>query len=83
MEALDRSVDGGRLLACEVLGTTRIPCGFLGSVEMPSKTRKQARTMRWAAHDRGFAKRMGIPQRVAREFVAADKRRGRSRRRKT
>jgi hypothetical protein len=41
---------------------------------MPSKTPKQARTMRAAAHDKGFAKKLGIPQKVAREFVAADKR---------
>ena len=40
---------------------------------MPSKTAKQARTMRAAAHDPGFAKRIGIPQVVAKEFVAADK----------
>lgn len=40
---------------------------------MPSKTPKQARTMRAAAHDRAFAKKVGIPQRVAKEFVKADK----------
>jgi len=28
--------------------------------------------MRAAAHDKTFAKKMGIPQKVAREFVAAD-----------
>ena len=28
--------------------------------------------MRAAAHDPEFAKRMGIPQSIAREFVAAD-----------
>jgi hypothetical protein len=41
---------------------------------MPSKSPKQARTMRAAAHDKGFAKKMGIPQKVAREYTAADKR---------
>ncbi len=41
---------------------------------MPSKSAKQARTMRAAAHDKGFAKKMGIPTRVAKEFTAADKR---------
>jgi hypothetical protein len=41
---------------------------------MPSKSAKQARTMRAAAHDKGFAKKMDIPQKVAREYVAADKR---------
>ena len=41
---------------------------------MPSKTPKQARTMRAAAHNPDFAKKMGIPQKVAKEFVSADKR---------
>jgi len=40
---------------------------------MPSETAKQARTMAAAAHDPKFAKRMGIPQAVAREFNQADK----------
>ena len=40
---------------------------------MPSKTPKMARTMAAAAHDPKFAKRMGIPVSVAREFNAADK----------
>jgi hypothetical protein len=43
---------------------------------MPSKSAKQARTMRAAAHDPKFAKKMGIPQKVAREFEDADERRG-------
>lgn len=43
---------------------------------MPSKTPKQARTMRAAAHDPAFAKKLGIPQSVARDFVEADKRKG-------
>lgn len=43
---------------------------------MPSKSAKQARTMRAAAHDPKFARKMDIPQRVAKEFVAADKRKG-------
>lgn len=41
---------------------------------MPSKTPKQARTMRAAAHDPAFAKKVGIPVKVAKEFVAEDKR---------
>lgn len=41
---------------------------------MPSKSKKQARTMRAAKHNPAFAKKVGIPQKVAREFVAADKR---------
>jgi hypothetical protein len=32
--------------------------------------------MRAAAHDKKFAKRMGIPPSVARDFVKADKKRG-------
>jgi hypothetical protein len=40
---------------------------------MPSKTKKQARTMKAAAHDPKFAAKLGIPQKVAKEFVAADK----------
>lgn len=41
---------------------------------MPSKTPKQARTMRAAAHNPQFAAKMGIPQKVAREFERADER---------
>lgn len=40
---------------------------------MPSKSPKQARTMRAAAHDKGFAKKMNIPQSVAKEYAKADK----------
>lgn len=36
---------------------------------MPSKSPKQARTMRAAAHDKKFAKKMGIPQKVAKEYA--------------
>ena len=43
---------------------------------MPSKSEKQKRTMRAAAHDPEFAKKMGIPQEVARESEAADKSKG-------
>lgn len=43
---------------------------------MPSKSLKQARTMRAAAHNRAFAKKMGIPQKVAKEFEKADKKKG-------
>ena len=39
---------------------------------MPSKTAKQARTMAGAAHSKAFAKKMGIPQKVAKEFSRAD-----------
>ncbi len=40
---------------------------------MPSKSPKQARTMAAAAHNPKFAKRVGIPQKVAKEFNQADK----------
>ena len=46
---------------------------------MPSKSKKQARTMAAAAHNPAFAKKMGIPQKVAKEFNAADKKKGRKR----
>jgi hypothetical protein len=40
---------------------------------VPSKSKKQARTMRAAKHDPAFAKKLGIPQGVAADFVKADK----------
>jgi len=40
---------------------------------MPSKTPKQKRTMAAAAHDPKFAKKLGIPTSVAKEFNQADK----------
>lgn len=39
---------------------------------MPSESGKQHRTMEDAAHNPAFARKMGIPQNVAREFVMAD-----------
>lgn len=39
---------------------------------MPSKSEKQKRTMQAAAHNPAFAKKMGIPQDVAKEFNQAD-----------
>lgn len=39
---------------------------------MPSKSPKQARTMAAAAHDPTFAKKVGIPQSVAKDFNTAD-----------
>jgi len=39
---------------------------------MPSTSRKQKITMAAAAHDPEFAKKVGIPQMVAREFFNAD-----------
>lgn len=40
---------------------------------MPSVSEKQARTMAWAAHDKDAAKKLGIPQSVAKEFNQEDK----------
>lgn len=51
---------------------------------MPSKSAKQARTMAAAAHNPAFAKKVGIPQAVAKEFNKADaarRRRNRNRNR--
>jgi hypothetical protein len=39
---------------------------------MPSKTPKQARTMAAAAHNPKFAKKVGIPGTVAKDFNRAD-----------
>ena len=43
---------------------------------MPSKSAKQARTMAAAAHNPKFAKKVGIPAGVAKEFNAADAKTG-------
>ena len=43
---------------------------------MPSKTQKMARTMAAAAHDPAFAKKMDIPQSVAKEYNQADAKTG-------
>ena len=39
---------------------------------MPSRSKKQARTMAAAAHNPKFAKKVGIPQSVAQDFNKAD-----------
>ena len=39
---------------------------------MPSKSAKQKRTMQAAAHSPEFAKKVGIPQKVAKEYNRAD-----------
>ena len=44
---------------------------------MPSKSAKQRRTMAAAAHNPAFAKKVGIPVKVAKEFNRADQRKGR------
>lgn len=40
---------------------------------MPSKSPAQMRLMNAAAHNPAFAKKVGVPQKVAQEFHAADK----------
>lgn len=40
---------------------------------MPSKSKKQANLMRAVAHNPAFAKKVGIPTSVGKDFVAADK----------
>ena len=43
---------------------------------MPSVSKKQARTMAAAAHNPAFAKKVGIPGGVAKEFNQADAKTG-------
>lgn len=43
---------------------------------MPSKSPAQHRLMLAAAHNAKFARKAGVPQKVAKEFVRADKRKG-------
>ena len=40
---------------------------------MPSQSKPQQNLMRGVAHDPKFAAKMGIPQSVGRDYVAADK----------
>ena len=47
---------------------------------MPSKSAKQAKLMRAAAHNPKFAKKVGVPSLVAQEFVSADKRKRKKKR---
>jgi ribosome assembly protein YihI (activator of Der GTPase) len=49
---------------------------------MPSSSAKQARTMAAAAHNPKFAKKVGIPLKVAKEFNQADKGKGLLRKKK-
>lgn len=46
---------------------------------MPSTSEKQKRFMQAAVHNPEFAKKADIPQSVAKEFVAADKRKAMAR----
>lgn len=43
---------------------------------MPSASKKQHNLMQAAAHSPEFAKKSGVPQKVGKEFLAADKRAG-------
>lgn len=43
---------------------------------MPSKSLKQARMMAGAAHSRAFAKKVGVPISVAKDFNKADAKTG-------
>ena len=43
---------------------------------MPSKSPAQHRLMQAAAHNPKFAAKAGVPVKVAKEFVAADKSKG-------
>ena len=43
---------------------------------MPSKSPRQARLMAAAAHDPAFARRVGVPQKVAKEFNREDAKTG-------
>lgn len=43
---------------------------------MPSVSIRQQHLMRAAAHNKAFAKRAGVPQGVAKDFVEADKNAG-------
>ena len=45
---------------------------FNGGNKMPSTSDKQKRTMQAAAHNPTFAKKVGIPQKVAKDFNRAD-----------
>lgn len=43
---------------------------------MPSVSKAQARFMQAAANNKDFAKQAGIPQKVAKEYVAEDRKMG-------
>ena len=40
---------------------------------MPARSKKQFRLMAAAAHNPSFAKKVGVPQKVAEEYTAASK----------
>jgi hypothetical protein len=57
----------------QVLGMARCHLEYDRRHSMPSKSPEQAKLMRAAAHDPKFAKKTGVPTKVAKEFVKADK----------
>lgn len=56
-----------------MIGTSAGYAATNGGRKMPSKSKKQARLMAAAAHNPAFAKKVGVPRGVAREFNQADK----------
>lgn len=40
--------------------------------DLPSKSPKQKKLMQAAAHNKEFAKKVGVPQKVAKEYAKAD-----------
>jgi hypothetical protein len=50
---------------------------------MPSKSKAQAKLMQAAAHSKEFAAKVKVPQKVAREFYAADRRKSSSKQAKS
>lgn len=55
----------------------------LGTVHMPSKSDRQHQMMEAVAHDAKFAKKVGIPQKVGKDFAAADKATGKFKKKKS
>lgn len=50
---------------------------------MPSKSPKQKRLMEAAAHNKEFAKKAGVSQKVAKQFVKEDEKKGKKRKGKS
>ena len=60
------------------LGSGRI----IREAALPTKSKAQQRLMLAAAHSKSFAKKSGVPMSVAKDFVAADQKVGRLKKRK-
>lgn len=63
---------GYEILAGEDFEVTREIIRRRTGIIMPSKSPAQKRLMAAAAHDKAFASKVGVPQKVAREFNRAD-----------